>query len=508
VCDPAGAAARAGNDSRKGEDVLIKARSSVLILGLLLAAACSLGGCAYTTVTSEIEKPELGPKVATGVSAVVPLVKDQRAWQQTHSDQQADPNIRIFAPEITDIMISELSGQGLFARLEKHDGPVPETGLNVLEIDVSAFKWAKTGKNEWVVAQLLADGVLLPAYTVVALASGGDIDMGGYVFPSTKIGTNFNFTSSYKENDVTVLARSYAVTLPLGSVSERRLRDSLTDDSKTGVKLGKEQGLLALKLACETMARDPRWSFLPQYRILALAEKNATDAGGAEIIKAAQSAMPLLKDMPYSSEVAKILRDGTLTASMRADIANDLRARQLGIKDPTLLPKKDIIDEAAAEKLFNDPAVEFSIVKNELATRSLALAAKAIAPQAAKKKAAAGTGGQESAGDVAGANEAGPSPQITNQVNMLEDRRLEKEAAKPALRAADKVVAPESPEVKAMRQAFIAELAANLKNKPKVQALLLKQADKAVGPDWENMLQLLKAVDSPSTRAYIAKREG
>ena len=484
-----------------------------MILGLLLAAACSLGGCAYTTVTSEIEEPELGPKVATGASAVVPLVKDQRAWQQTHSDQQADPNIRIFAPEITDVMIRELSGQGLFARLEKHDGPVPETGLNVLEIDVSAFKWTKTGKNEWVVAQLLADGALLPAYTVVALASGGDIDMGGYIFPSTKIGTSFNFTSSYKESDVTVLARSYAVTLPMGSVSERRLRDSLTDDSKTGVNLGKEQGMLALKLACETMARDPRWGFLPQYRILALAEKDAKDGGGAEIIKAAQSTMPLLKDMPYSSEVAKILRDGSLTASMRADIANDLRARQLGITDSKLLPKKDIIDEAAAEKLFNDPAVEYSIVKNELATRSLALAAKAIAPQAAKKKAAvqkgaAGPGSPQSVGDAAGAKEAGPSPQITNQVNMLEDRRLEKAPAKPAVRAADKVVAPESPEVKAMRQAFIAELAANLKNKPKVQALLLRQADKAVGPDWKNMLQLLKAVDSPSTRAYIAKRQG
>ena len=475
-----------------------------MILGLLLVAACSLGGCAYTTVTTEVEKSQPGPKVSSGVGAVMPQVKDQRVWQATHSDQ-VDPNIRLFAPEITEIMRKELTGEGLFSNLEKPAGPVTQKGLKVLEVNVSAFKWARMGQNEWVVAQLLADGVLLPVYTVVTLFSQGDIDMGGYVFPSTKIGTSFNFTSNYKENGLIVLSRAYAVSLPLGAVSERRLVDSFSDKSRTGAELGKKQGVLAVKLACETMARDPRWKFLPQYRILAVAEEKASDAKGAGLITAARSALPLLQDMEYSPEVAKVLRDGSLTASVRAGIVNDIRARKLGLGGADALPAAQKLDEAEAGKLFNDPTVEVSMVKSELVARSLALSAKALAPQAAPKKAApaASAAGPMPKPDAMGAI----APAKPTKVKLLEPRHLDKEAAKPEKRAADKIAAPDTAQVKAMRQAFIAELAASLKNKPKVQELLVKQADKAVGPDWKSMLELLKAVDSPTTRAYLAKRE-
>ena len=489
-----------------------KARSSAVILGLLLAAACSLGGCAYTTVTSDIEKPKAGPKVATGTSALMPEVVDQRAWQESHSDQ-ADPNIRIFAPEITDIMRKGMVEQGLFRQLDRPTGPLTGKDQKILRINVSSFKWANQGQNEWVVAQLLADGVFLPVYTAVTLVSAGEIDMGGYIFPSTKIGTNINFSAVYQEDNLTVLSREYAVSLPMGAVSERRLRDSLSDKSRTGVKLGKEQGMLALALASETMARDPRWGFLPQYRILAKAEEKASKGSASELIQAARTAMPLLKETKYSAEVAKILRDGSLTAFARAGIVNDIKIRRLGLSNTDQLPPADRLDEETAEKLFHDPALELSLVKSELISRSLALAAKAMAPPSvAPKKAAA-----QKAGPQKGVMEgvpAGPSsaagaelPATPTKVKLLEPRGLDKEAAKPEVRAADKVAAPDPARVKAMRQAFIAELAADLKQKTNVQELLLKQADKAVGPDWKNMKVLLQAVDSPATRAYLAKRE-
>ena len=260
---------------------------------------------------------------------------------------------------------------------------------------------------------------------------------------------------------------------------------------------------MALKLACETMARDPRWKFLPQYRILSLAEENASDARGAELIRTARSTMPLLQEMRYSPEVAKVLRDGSLTPSVRAGIVNDLRARQLGITDVDKLPPADKLDEALAKKLFNDPSVEISMVKSELVGRSLALAAKALAPRAAPQKKAAPKASKP--GELpfdAGAE----IPAKPTKVKLLEPRHLDKEAAKPEKRAADKIAAPDTAQVKAMRQALIVDLAGQLKDKPNVQEILLKQADKAVGPDWKNMMELLKAVDSPRTRAYLAKR--
>ena len=212
-----------------------------MILGLLLAAACSLGGCAYTTVTSEVEKPQAGPKVGTGLSAVMPQVKDLRVWPATHSGQ-ANPNIRLFAPQITDLMRKGIVEQGLFTSLEKPSGSLEQKNLSLLEVNVTSFKWANMGQNEWVVAQLLADGVLLPVYAVVTLASKGDVDMGGYVFPSTKIGTTVNFTANYKENKQVVLSRSYAASLPPGRGERKAAQGQLFRPEPDRGKIGQGAG--------------------------------------------------------------------------------------------------------------------------------------------------------------------------------------------------------------------------------------------------------------------------
>ncbi|KMY66736.1 hypothetical protein AAU61_16740 [Desulfocarbo indianensis] len=480
-----------------------------LILGALLAALLALGGCAYTVTTVEAEPPKPGPPVQTGQAAVMDQVNDLRSWPGEVPDSRI-AHVRVFAPQMTDLLRQELVQRGLFTALPE---PAEDPALKKkaeLEVVINSFALEETGKNPWLVPHILLDGVALPVFTVVAVGTGGEIDLGGYAFPSMAMATNLRATVKWMEpwQEEAILNRDYIVTLPLGAVSERELKQKLGDYRSYGVSLGQEAGVKAVTDLADQMSRDPYWAYLRDYQRLARAEyllklynqgpppslglpsatvnewptpyrgysarsevKVNTFRDVRPVIKtpgtaAAQSSEPtpslgqmveqvkalldIVKPLAYAPDEVGVLTDGYLEAEQRAAIVNTIRAQRLGLEGPKDLPPEALVSEEAAKELYDAPVVYRSKVQAELVERVFALAVSVLTPKT----------------DV-------PSAQT-----------------------------------QALRQGLINQIAAKVKDQPNLQVLLLAKAETAVNEAWPPMQELLKLVGSPMTQRYLARRAG
>lgn len=464
----------------------------------LMAVLTAGAGCSYTVVTSDVELPAPGPKVAAGLSAAMPQVEDVRSWPETQGTAPI-PQVRIFAPRITDSLRQGLISSGLFKAL-----PAPDTAPASLDhrlvITVNQFQMAKTGNNAWLVPHLVLDAAVLPAFTAVAFVSQGQVDMGGYVVPSTKLSTTLAATVAYRRDgqDVPVLERAYKVAVPLGAISERRLFQHWAESSSYGVDVGKAQGEKALALLADTISRDPRWALLPQYAVLARGNQLAAKDTAEARVMAAGSTLSLLGEPKYLPEVAKVLRDPYLDPGVRASIAHDIRERRLG-SDMAGKP----ISAAQAAELYNDPALERSLVRAELYNQVLQLLARAMTPIDPKKPAAQ---------VVTGAAPAGPPLPERSALRPGAPPRLAQTPPATAAPAGEAAAAPakapglSAQKVAELQDGLIAEAAGAFKNRPRLQVLLLQKADQSVEAAWPKMERLLKLIDSPLIRRYLAQR--
>jgi hypothetical protein len=78
-----------------------------------------------------------------------------------------------------------------------------------------------------------------------------------------------------------------------------------------------------------------------------------------------------------------------------------------------------------------------------------------------------------------------------------------------ALAVAVLTPAPEEPpRFAALRAKLTDALATRFRRCPRLQLMLLDQADRAVGAQWPVMRALLTKVDSRLTRAYLSRRQG
>lgn len=477
-----------------------------VVLGALLAALMVLGGCAYTVTTVEVDPPKLGPPVKTGQAAVMDQVIDKRTWPSEASDKRI-PNVRIFAPDMTKLLREEFTQRGLFTALPAPDTPAAENTKAELKVTVRSFALQDSGKNAWLVPHLLMDGFFLPVFTVAMVGTGGEIDLGGYVFPSTVMAINLKASLSWKDPccGKAILTRDYLLDMPLGGVSDREFKQEMGDARTHGVRVGKEAGLEALTNLANEVSRDPHWAFLKEYRSLAIAEAMFKRYGGVpppkpaavaameaetrewpspyrsftpstearvdtfrnvkpppptrakaagpsvalgQMVTQVRSLLYILKPLAYTPNEVNIITDGNVLPDQRAAIVNDIRAQELGLDNPEDLPAGQFLDEQAAIELYDSPAVARAQVEAELVERVLKLAVDVLTPR----------------------TEA-PSAQA-----------------------------------KALRQGLINDLAAKLKDKPKLQVLLLEKADLAVRQSWPPMQELLKLVGSPMTQRYLASR--
>ena len=452
-------------------------------VGALLAAVSLAQACAYTTVTKKDEIPALGPPVQTKQAATMPEVKDMRRWPVAAPSIRL-AHVRIFADQITDRLRKDLVDQGLFTALPDPDSQASDL-KNELLVTVQTFNLIDSGKNPWVVPHLLADGLLLPVFTVTTVASGGDVDMGGYYIPSTKMSTNLEVDVLYKEGRWTILDRSYLIELPLGSVSQRELFETLSEPLTHGAQVSKEEGFKALDKLAETMTSDPYWAHLNQFKKLVMAERaGARSRPLDKRVVAVEDVLDIIEPMAFAPDVADVLRDGSLEAEMRAGIVNELRIRHLGLDEVEKLPPDLLVDEEKAKELFDDPAVEQTQVQAVLIERVLTLAVKVLTPSSPSKLKP-----EKEKKSVSGAAAA-----AENSEEEKKDKEEEPEVAEPD-NAAE------------LRAELRRKLVKKLQGKPNVHVILLELADKAVGKAWKPMLEILENIDSPLVKSYLKHRQ-
>lgn len=478
---------------------MTSARALRRALFIALAAASLAAGCAYTTVAVKEKTPAPGPAVKSGLAAVMPYVVDARVWpaQVSHSPI---PNVRIFSEEITARVRSGLVERGLFSRLSAPAAGQPIQGQPVLKITMNNFLTANLGYNAWVAPHLILDGLLLPVFSGVLVASQGRVDTGAYLLPSTRLGTSFGAKLEYSEPGLPgpVLQREYLVKVEMEAVSERALLQSLEKGETFGVEIGKNEGYKTLDLFIETVARDARWAYLPEFRRLTAAEAQVGPGlAPAKQAAAVSGVLDLVKTLAYTEEEVKILRDGYLEPGPRATIANELRARWLNLPGAKDLPPDQRISAEQAVKLFDDPALLRAEVESILAERALTLAVKAINELTIPQTAASAPMQLVRV----------PTPAMPTQPAMAGRPEPPTQPAKSAGEAEASAPGKPSPNA-ALAARLRGAVAERLKQDPRLQSLLLNQAEKAVGPAWEPMRALLEEIGSPATAKYLTMRRG
>ena len=501
-----------------------------LAIGLLAAATLLMGGCSFTTATKEYAKPKEGPPVSTGISVVLPEIKDARSWIQA-TTTQTQSNVRYFAPQITKKLRTGLTDAGFFLSMPDPDDPAAAGISNRLDVMVTNFGLQKTQYNALAMLHLLADGLLLPAFAVTNIVTAGRVDMGAYLIPSSTAATvanvNLNFMEELENRDRLILTRAYSLRLSLGAVSERQLDQGVSEDGEFGVKVGAEEADKMMDELVLKISRDPYWAYLGDYRKIVLAEEKATVGAMLEDkIEAANSVLDLLRPMPFTPTEASVVLNSKLTLSSRADIINDLRGQRLGKEAVEAAP----YTEERIGELFDDIRVSQCVVEAGLAKRALKVAMSALrpapVPEAAESGAASQTESKPEAAAQADAadketkqasqpkakpagvtiNAAGQDSDTQTKTQKAEDGNSQKGDG-PPLMGAKPVSMPMDPEnADALRKKLIQDMAARFKGNPQLQSLLLGVADFAVGEMWKPMFELLKEVDSPITRAYLENR--
>lgn len=480
-----------------------------LALCALAAALLAAAGCAYTTVTAK-ERPHLPlPPVKAGLQAVMGQVNDKRMWQIGAQDGPL-PDVRLFAPEITAHLRKGLVESGLFTALPSPEAPEAKEIKAGLSLELTQFGLTRLGSNAWVVPHLLLDGVALPVFTGMAIYSKGRVDLGGYLMPSSRMGTMITVKLAYGDGQSLLLDKEYSVQEELGQVSERKYLETINDTSTHGVEMGRREGRKTLDSLVRAIAGDPLWQNLPLLRRLVQAETLVKQ--GKPLPEQAAAVQELLAQLPpsltYLEDEVKVLRDGFLDAKSRAGIVNDLRVRWLVLTDAKQLPAGQTISEEGAERLFDDPTLPKYQAEAVIAERVLRLALSILmAPEQRPGPPPVATAATLVVPPV---GFRGPAAGVAPELSPGGPRPLAQPSVSPAAAQASApaslVLSPG--QAKALRQQISRELVARVRGDLRLQVQLVLQAEKAVGPDWAPMEGLLRQVDTPYVNKYLSTRKG
>ncbi len=484
----------------------MKAVGMRIAVGCLLALTLVAGGCAYTTVTARERIPKPGPAQQVGLAAVMPPVNDRREWPPVATEQPI-PNVRIFAPEITQQLRQDLLASGLFAALPTPASPAAKDVKSELRIKVNNFVINNQGTNAWIIPHLLIDGVALPVFTVTNIYSKGMVDLGGYLTPSTRIGVNLDIDMEYDEGPpVPLIKRSYTIRVEMERVSERELLNQMRDYATWGSQASREYGHKALQELARTIAADPNWKHLSTLRRLVAAEQ-AVKSGlplGQQVAAAEEALKLVSAPLTMTEEEVKILRDGYLDAKARATIVNDLRATWLGLPGPKDLSAEQAVSPEEAEAFFDDPRLPLYQMQSNFAQRAIALAVRILTPVEPTPKEPGGRAGE------AVSLPPGPRPPAAAVATGSPGTSTPDPTPAGAPNLSTAAVPPDlSPaQAQALRQRLQAALAQVLAGDLRKQVLATNQADNAVGASWQPMADLLGRVNTPYTQRYLQRRAG
>lgn len=440
---------------------LAKLSCIVAIAAISLASA----GCAYLKIQREARDPLRGPVMSIGAAAEMPTVIDKRAWEEG-TWEAPNYNIRIFAPEITNQLRADLATTGLFSDLPAASISDNESAPLSLKVVINAFGIEEAGSNAYRVPQVLANGALLPVYAAANVATKGQVDMGGYVLPSTNIVTSLQADVLLidKGQTLQIVQRSYQTRIKLGAVSQRELFEGGDGFGYYGVAVGKAQGAKAITDLADMIARDPTWKLIPEYRRIAMAQRAAKQkATLQEKADAAIELLSLVKPVTYTASEVKLLHDELFDDEVRANLYNQYRARLLGFDSAEDVPAGQRVTPEQARRLLDDTSLFTDMAIDEMDRTILTFAASAMLPPL-KSKAKQGPG------------------------------------AKP-------VAAAESADATRIRGQVADALVQKLKGDPLLQSMMLEIADKAIGRQWPVMKDMLVQLDSPAVKNYLTTRQ-
>ncbi len=476
--------------------------AKLFISTIIIAALASSAGCAYIKTTQEARDPLRGEINKAALSAEMPPIDDARAWEEGTWDAP-NYNIHIFAPAITEKLRADLLSSGLFSALPTPNSQEAADLPYRLEVKVTAFALNVIGSNAYRVPQVIANGALLPAFALTNLATQGQVDMAGYVIPSINLGTRLNakFSLLDKENEVTLLSRSYLSTFELGAVSQRDIFKG-SETGEYGVEAGAGRADEAIKDLADLCSRDPAWKYLNQYKALALAQYAISESESSSVVRceSALQLLPLLEKFRYTAKQVKLLYDDLLDADVRAPIYNEMRARSLGYSSPEDMPKDQIITEEQAEELLNDISLLTDLVLVDLDTKILQLALDAVIPN---EEAQLNPAEQPEMQDVAQNRPLDQNGPMPAQEAPVRDEALTQ--AGPDAQKELEAPVEASPE---MREAVMKALVQSVKNDLLMQDIIIEMADKKIGEQWPKMKEILEAIDSPVTKRYLESRAG
>lgn len=476
-----------------------------LFVSASIMATLALGaGCSYIKTTQEARDALRGDVNKLALSAEMPKVDDARSWDEG-TWEAPNYNVHMFGPAITEKLRADLTKSGLFAALPAPDSAESKDSPYILKVKITSFALENQGNNVYRVPKVIVNGALLPAFALTNLATMGQVDMAGYVIPSTNLGTKLNasFVLVDKESEVTILDRAYQSSLSLGAVSQRDLFKG-SETGEYGVEAGASKADEAIADLADMASRDPSWKYVEQYKAVALAKSAIAESDSPSVTQCetALLLLPMIEKLNYTAKEVKILHDDLVDADIRASLYNETRARSLGYSSPEEMPKDQIIDEDQAVKLLDDISLLTDLVVSDLDTKILEIALDAVIPQVktTAEKPTENKLAQEVRGDAE---------------NMDLPQKPEGGQAAPAAAPAPSgdgapaddapVVVEASPEMRdQVSQAMVQTLKGNLL----VQNILIDLADKKIGDQWPKMKQILESIDSPVTKRYLASREG
>lgn len=480
-------------------------------LSCCLALAMLAGACAKV---QQPLTPPPGPPVKAGLSAVMPSVKDDRIWPPIASEA-VDLNIRVFAPQITERMRAGLLASKQFAALPAPDSPAARALDSRLTVTIRFFGISAMGSNAWLVPHLLVDGVILPVFAVGNVATGGRLDVGGYLLPSTKLGTTINATVDLLETGLSepVLSQSYLVEVDLGSVSQRQILASLQSYQGYAVGVGKSEGQKAIDELVRHISRDPRWAYVPDYRNLVaarLALKAATPPPAA-----APTAQPAAGYAVQSASAGRA-RSPWQPPSVGSGSAGPVPAGK-GVAVPA--------GQAAAAEAAKpvDPAEAQAAATRAVTACLPLLRPMTYSPEEAKilRDGALNADTRALLANEVRARYQGlaDSKKLPAKYRVSEDEAFKLfdapavetdvvrgELATEAVKLVVRYLSAPWP-TPAQKAALSREVVKRMQGQLQLQTVLLTQADDAVNNGWPPMLALLQQLDSVQVKNYLESRE-
>lgn len=252
-------------------------------LPYVLACVLLISGCS-SAGTGEVKKSVVRQTAANGMEITLLPILDARDFNSpglSRDVRTSGATISIPAEDIAKPGARLLIQRGPFSKIITYRGHLPESGtikwsdfpLHDLKTDlamgleIKKLSLQKTGENPFLIPRSLVNAAALPAFALGNLISGGHFDLGGWIFPASRI----QYTMEVGLNILSlkggglIFSKNYMVNLMDPSVSDRQLQEGFFWSRADGQKSGIEAADGMIDKIFTIISSDPELAYLPWF---------------------------------------------------------------------------------------------------------------------------------------------------------------------------------------------------------------------------------------------------